>query len=35
MERQFWGCVIYICCDVVCDELNDCAWNVVLYQLSD
>ena len=38
MERQFkltlFGCVIYICCvgfaslDVVCDELNDCAWNV-------
>ena len=21
--------------DVVCDELNDCAWNVGLYQLSD
>ena len=33
--------MIYICCvgfaslDVVCDELNDCAWNVGLYQLSD
>ena len=31
-----FGCVIYICCvgfaslDVVCDELNDCAWNVCL-----
>ena len=30
------GCVIYICCvgfaslDVVCDEPNDCAWNVLL-----
>ena len=30
------GCVISICCvgftslDVVCDELNDCAWNVCL-----
>ena len=30
------GCVIYICCvgfaslDVVCDEPNDCAWNVCL-----
>ena len=30
------GCVIYICSvgfaslDVVCDELNDCAWNVCL-----
>ena len=29
-----FGCVISICCvgfaslDVVCDELNDCAWNV-------
>ena len=29
-----FGCVIYICCvgfaslDVVCDEFNDCAWNV-------
>ena len=21
--------------DVVCDELNDCAWNLGLYQLSD
>ena len=40
MEHQFklmlFGCVIYICCvgfaslDVVCDELNDCAWNVCL-----
>ena len=33
--------MIYICCvgfaslDVVCDELNDCAWHVGLYQLSD
>ena len=33
--------MIYICCvcfsslDVVCDQLNDCAWNVGLYQLSD
>ena len=33
--------MIYICCvgftslDVVCDELNDYAWNVGLYQLSD
>ena len=30
------GCVVSICCvgfaslDVVCDELNDCAWNVFL-----
>ena len=30
------GCVVSICCvcfaslDVVCDELNDCAWNVCL-----
>ena len=40
MERQFKltlsGCVVYICCvdfaslNVVCDELNDCAWNVCL-----
>ena len=33
--------MISICCvgfaslDVVCDELNDCAWNVGLKQLSD
>ena len=33
--------MISICCigfaslDVVCDELNDCAWNVGLQQLSD
>ena len=31
-----FGCVISICCvgfaslDVVCDELNDCAWDVCL-----
>ena len=30
------GCMVSICCvgfvslDVVCDELNDCAWNVCL-----
>ena len=40
MECQFIltlsGCVVSICCvgfeylDVVCDELNDCAWNVCL-----
>ena len=30
------GCVVSICCvgfaslDVVCDELNECAWNVYL-----
>ena len=45
MEHQFkltlFGCVISIGCvgfaslDVVCDELNDCAWNVCLWQLSD
>ena len=35
------GCVVSICCvgftslDVVCDELNDCAWKVCLWQLSD
>ena len=35
------GCVVSICCvgfttlDVVCDELNDCPWNVCLYQLSN
>ena len=39
-ELTLWGCVISICCvgfeslDVVF-ELNDCAWNVGLYQLSD
>ena len=33
-KLTLFGCVIYICCvgfaslDVVCDELNDCAWNV-------
>ena len=33
--------MISICCvgfaslDVVCDELNDCAWNLGLLQLSD
>ena len=33
---KLFGCVISICCvgfaslDVVCDELNDCAWNVCL-----
>ena len=33
--------MIFICCvdfaslDVVCDELNDCAWKVGLQQLSD
>ena len=31
-----YGCVVFICCvgfasvDVVCDELNDCPWNVCL-----
>ena len=35
------GCVIYIGCvgfaslDIVCDEHNDCAWNVCLLQLSN
>ena len=34
-KLTLFGCVISICCvgfgslDVVCDELNDCAWNVV------
>ena len=33
--------MISICCvgfpslDVVCNERNACAWNVVMYQLSD
>ena len=33
-ELTLLGCVIYTCCvdfaslDVVCNELNDCAWNV-------
>ena len=33
-KLSLFGCVISICCvgfaslDVVCDELNDCAWNV-------
>ena len=33
-KLTLFGCVISICCvgfaslDVVCDELNDCAWNV-------
>ena len=36
-KLTLFGCVISICCvgfaslDVVCDELNDCAWNVCLY----
>ena len=36
VERQLSGCVVSICCvgfaslNVVCDELNDCAWNVCL-----
>ena len=40
MERQFkidvvWMCDLYMLCrlcvpDVVCDELNDCAWNACL-----
>ena len=40
-KLTLFGCVISICCvgfaslDVVCDELNDCVWNVCLYQLSD
>ena len=35
-KLTLFGCVISICCvgfaslDVVCDELNDCAWNVGL-----
>ena len=33
-KLTLFGCMISICCvgfvslDVVCDELNDCAWNV-------
>ena len=40
-KLTLFGCVISICCvgfaslDVVCVELNDCAWNVYRYQLSD
>ena len=40
-ELTLRACVISICCvdfaflDVVCDELNDCAWNLGLYHLSD
>ena len=35
-KLTLFGCVISICCvgsaslDVVCDEFNDCAWNVCL-----
>ena len=35
-KLTLFGCVISICCvgfaslDVVCDELNDCVWNVCL-----
>ena len=35
-KLRLFGCVIYICCvgfaslDVVCNELNDCTWNVCL-----
>ena len=28
-------CVGFAFLDVVCDELQDCAWNVGLWQLSD
>ena len=28
-------CVGFASLDVVCDELNDCAWNLGLWQLSD
>ena len=28
-------CVGFVPLDVVCDELNDCAWYPGLYQLSD
>ena len=40
MERQFqiyFGCVVSMCfvgfasLDVVCDEPNDCAWNVAAF----
>ena len=40
-ELTLRGCVIYVCyvgivsLDVVCNELNECAWNLGLYQLSD
>ena len=40
-KLTLYGCVVSVCCvdfaslDVVCDELNDCAWNVCLLQLSD
>ena len=33
-KLTLFGCVISICCvgfaslDIVCDELNDCSWNV-------
>ena len=36
LKLKWFGCVISICCvcfaslDVVCYELNDCAWNVCL-----
>ena len=30
----FIWCVSFASLDVVCDELNDCAWNLGLYQLS-
>ena len=36
-KLPLFGCVISICCvgfaslDVVCDELNDCAWNCLSY----
>ena len=28
-------CIGFESLDVVCDEPNDCAWNIGLYQLSD
>ena len=32
LNLTLFGCMISICCslDVICDELNDCAWNVCL-----
>ena len=35
-KLMLYGCVVSVCCvsfvffDVVCDELNDCVWNVCL-----
>ena len=41
LQLTLYGCVVYVYCvgfaslDIVCDELNECAWKGDLLQLSD